>query len=135
MKKLRAVGAISLAIMLVGCGNKEVLNIGKPLQYEGEEEVDFEKEITEAKTIDTVRELIQESEEIEAPETYNKDEAVFFSLDRPKEGVSEMRRYLYIQNDGSSVLKAEGQKGSDDFPDRYYALNEEQTTVLLNLLN
>lgn len=106
MKKLRAVGAISLAIMLVGCGNKEVLNIGKPLQYEGEEEVDFEKEITEAKTIDTVRELIQESEEIEAPETYNKDEALFFSLDRPKEGVSEMRRYLYIQNDGSSVLKA-----------------------------
>lgn len=126
---------VSIMILLAGCGKKEVLMVGTPFQdEEGQEAVNFEKEITDAKRIEAVRELVRKSEEIEESDGFTTEEVLFFSLDRPKEGVSEIRRYLYIEKDGSSVLKAKGQEGSDGFPDHHYALNEEQTTALLKLL-
>ncbi|MCT8137991.1 hypothetical protein H1D32_09620 [Anaerobacillus sp. CMMVII] len=58
--------------------------------------------------------------------SYLSEAEAFFSLDIPKEGISEIRRYIWYLGDGSAVLyyTATG----------YSALNREQTIELKNIL-
>lgn len=54
-----------------------------------------------------------------------REPETFFSLDRPKEGVSEIRRYIWYKDDSSAVLYNGGSN--------YSTLTKEQTDELKNV--
>ena len=103
-----------------------MINVGTPYNYKGTDGVKFESEITNSEVISKLRTIINGSENIEKTNNIEYVADVFFSLDRPKEGISEIRRYIWYQSDGSAIL-------SDDMSN-YYTLNKEQTKELKRIL-
>ncbi|MDN4607199.1 hypothetical protein [Sporosarcina highlanderae] len=135
MKKyIWSVLILSIAVIFAGCTKKEVIRVGTPFNDDGVEGINFHYEITESKSIKALREIVKNADEIDKPKELGKEPEIFFSLDRPKEGISEIRRYVYYQDDGSSILCSEGVSGPDGFLDMYFSLNENQTNELKNVL-
>lgn len=122
MKKFIWIASLFTSLMLFGCSADELIRVGTPV--EGGIEFDFE--ITDSEIISQVRTLIKEEwREIEKPEGLSDIAEAFFSLDRPKEGVAEIWRYVWYEEDGTSVL-------FDEF--QYYSLTKSQTEELKQLL-
>ncbi|MCT2536254.1 hypothetical protein NC661_13535 [Aquibacillus koreensis] len=116
---------IGMSVMLLGCSANEVIKVGNPFNDEGTEGVNFNNEITDEKAITELKTIIDNSKEIDKPNIENEAE-VFFQLDRPDESVSEIRRYIWFQDDGSAVLFDGGSS--------YSTLTKEQTTKLKSIL-
>lgn len=114
--------------MGVGCTKEEVIRVGTPFDDKRGEGVDFNSEITDSEAIRTLRELSKEAEDIEEPKDLKKVADTFFSLDRPKEFTTEILRYVWYQEDGSSILYS----GSYDI---YFILTKEQTNELKRILD
>ena len=106
------------------------MRIGTPVNDEGGEGVNFYNEITDSEAIETLREIVKNADEIDRPKELEEKSDVFISLDETKKGVSEIQRYIYYQEDGSSNLSVDGVSGSDGFSDGYFTLNEKQTDEL-----
>lgn len=121
---------LSFFVILAGCARGEVLRIGTPVNDEGGEGVNFYNEITDSEAIETLREIVKNADEIDRPKELEEKSDVFISLDETKKGVSEIQRYIYYQEDGSSNLSVDGVSGSDGFSDGYFTLNEKQTDEL-----
>jgi hypothetical protein len=111
--------------MLSGCTESDVIRVGTPFSDEGREGVVFDHEITEEEALDRLRTVIEKEESIdEASVTGDAD--VYFQLERPEEGISEIARYVWFQEDGSAVLSG--------LMDEYSTLTEEQTLELKRIL-
>ncbi|WP_138420857.1 hypothetical protein [Aquibacillus sediminis] len=111
--------------MLLGCSADEVIKVGSPFNDEGTEGVKFNNEITDEEAITKLRTIIDNSKGIDKPSIENEAEA-FFQLDRPDESVSEIRRYIWFQDNGSAVLFDGGSN--------YSILTKEQTLELKSIL-
>lgn len=133
-KHFWVVVVLSFSVILAGCARGEVLRIGTPFNDEGGEGINFYNEITDSEAIETLRESVKNADEIDQPIELRQESDVFISLDKTKKGISEIQRYIYYQEDGSSILSVDGVSGSDEFPDRYFTLNEKQTDELKNVL-
>ena len=114
--------------MLSGCSANEVIRVGTPFNENGDEGIEFNKEITDSDSIEALRGIIDKVEEIEEPHDLNKEHETFFSLDRPKEGIAEMWLYVFYQDDGSSILYNDG-------ADVYFALSKKETTKLRSIID
>ena len=112
--------------MLFGCSPDEIIRVGTPFHNNGTDGVKFHDEITDTETITSLRTLIKNAKDIEEPNDLTKEPEVFFSLDKPKEGISEIRRYIWYQDDGSAVLYNEATG--------YSILTKKQTIELKNIL-
>ncbi len=121
-----ALTTIFISVLLFGCSANEVINVGTPYNYKGTDGVKFENEITNSEVISKLRTIINGSEKVDKTNNIENVADVFFSLDRPKDGISEIRRYIWYQSDGSAIL-------SDDMSN-YYTLNKEQTKELKRIL-
>lgn len=113
--------------MIVGCTKEEVLRVGTPFNDNGDEGVKFHSDITDSASIAAVREIIKDENDMEEPKDLGKVADIFFSLDRPKESTSEIRRYVWYRDDASSILYSEGSSN-------YSALTKEQTNELKRIL-
>lgn len=111
--------------MLLGCSAAEVIKVGHPFNEKGTEGVRFHTEITDKEAITKLRTIIDQSKGIDKLNMGNEADA-FFQLDRPDEGISEIRRYIWFQDDGSAVLYDEGSN--------YSTLTKEQTLELRSVL-
>ena len=80
--------------VIIGCSAEEVIRVGTPFNHNGNEGVEFHNEITDSESITHLRTIIDKVKEIEEPNDINKEPEIFFSLDRPKDGISEIRFYL-----------------------------------------
>ncbi|MFF2449622.1 hypothetical protein ACFVSW_21500 [Neobacillus sp. NPDC058068] len=116
---------IVMSMMLLGCSADEVIRVGTPYNYKGTDGVKFDTEITNSEAISKLRTIINHSKEIEKPDGIENLADVYFSLDRPKEGIGEIVRYMWYQDDGSSILSS---------GDYYYTLTKEQTGELKGIL-
>ncbi|ATP40573.1 hypothetical protein CSE16_11210 [Solibacillus sp. R5-41] len=103
-----------------------LFRVGTPFNENGVKGVKFDKEITNSKSIESLRTLIKKVRDIDEPNGLNKESNIFFSLDRPKDGISEIRLYIWYQDDGSSILKTDSNS--------YFALTKEHTNELKNIL-
>lgn len=121
---------ISFTMMLAGCTKEAVIEVGTPFEDDGGSGVNIHTEITDAKMVERLRDIMAEAKEIDEPEDFDKDSQLFFSLNRPKEGVAEIMRHVYLQNDGQSILTIEGYEG----PESYFTLDEKQTNELKDIL-
>lgn len=116
-----------MLIMLSGCSANEVIRVGTPFNEDGSEGVKFHKDITNSESIDALRRILENVEDIEEPKDLSKEDETFFSLDRPKESVTESRLYVWYQNDGRSILYGDGVNA-------YFSLTKKQTTELRSIL-
>lgn len=122
MKKLIWIATIFSSLMLFGCSAAEIVKVGTPV----EDGIEFDFEIKDTERISQIRTLIkEESQEIEKPDGLSDIAEAFFSLDRPKEGVAEIWRYIWYEEDGTAIL-------FDEF--NYYTLGKVQTEELKQLL-
>lgn len=127
MKKfLGVVFFLVLTVLLLGCSPDEVIRVGTPFNENGSEGVLFDKDITDSESIESLRAIIKKVKDIEEPKALNNEPNTFFTLDRPNEGVSEIRLYVFYQEDGSSILYNESSG--------YYALTKEYTDELKGIL-
>lgn len=116
-----------MSVMFLGCSANEVIRIGTPFNDKRGEGVDFHTEVTDTEAITKVRTIINNLEEIEEP-LYLKDIAdVFISLDRLADSVTEIRRYIWYQDDGSAILYGDGNA-------KYYNMTEQQHNELKRIL-
>ena len=125
-KKFTWLTTIVMSVLLLGCSANEVINVGTPYNYKGTVGVEFESEISNSEVIAKLRTIVDDLERIEKTNSIEAEADVFFSLDRPKEGVSEIRLYVWYQSDGSAILF----DGSSD----YFTLSIEQTKELKRIL-
>ncbi|WP_172371960.1 hypothetical protein [Sporosarcina jiandibaonis] len=101
--------------------------MGTPFNENGTEGINIDKEIKDSKSIEALRAIIRKAREIEEPIELDSEPETFFSLDRPKEGISELWLYVLYQDDGSSILYNEGSNS-------YFALSKEQTNELRSII-
>jgi hypothetical protein len=113
--------------MFSSCSESELIRVGTPSFNEKGKSISFDKEIKDSESIEALRAIIRKRTEIEEPKDLDSEPDSFFSLDRPKEGISELWLYVYYQDDGSSVLYNDGVNG-------YFALSKEQTNELRSIL-
>lgn len=116
-----------MALILFGCSAEEVIRVGTPFNHNGNEGVEFHNEITDSESITNLREIIDKVKEIEEPNDINKEPKIFFSLDRPKEGISEIRFYMWDEDDGSVILYNDGSNS-------YFTLTENLSNELKGII-
>lgn len=111
-----------LAILgLFGCSANEVLRVGTPT----EDGAEFHNDITSSEVIATFRMMMQEAEEIEAPNGLKDVADVVVFLNRRKEGIAEISEDVWYEEDGTAVL----------FRDpHYYILGVKQTELLKEMI-
>lgn len=127
-KSIMLTTIIFLAVLAGGCGSNEIIRVGTPFQNDGTTGVEFHTDITDSEAMTDLRTVIEMEEETEKPENLTREPDTFFKLDRPEEGVSEIRRYVWYLEDGSSVLS------SDESGQEFFTLTEEQTTDLKSII-
>ena len=128
MKKLVFIfSVLILSVMAIGCTKEEVLKVGTPFIDDGGEGIKFHSDITDSASIGTLREILNNEDDVEKPKDLGEVADTFFSLDKPKEGIAEIRRSVWYQDDASSILYSEG-------ADIYSALTAEQTNELKRIL-
>ncbi|QOY38123.1 hypothetical protein AWH56_011635 [Anaerobacillus isosaccharinicus] len=116
-----------ISVMLLGCSVNEVIRVGTPFNDKRGEGVDFHTEVTDREAITKVRTIINSLEEIEEPHYLKDIPDAFISLDRLAESVSEIRRYIWYQDDGSAILNVDG--GS-----KFYNMTKQQHNELKRIL-
>ena len=113
-----------LSIFVAGCSSNEVIKVGEPFYEENREGVTIQHEITDEATVNELRELMGEAEGAGA---VNAEADSYFQIDRPDDHVTDIRRYLWFQEDGSTILY----DGHND----YFKLNNDNTLELKRLLD
>ncbi|MGM0898077.1 MAG: hypothetical protein ACQEV0_09260 [Bacillota bacterium] len=131
---LLLVSAIIPVILLIGCAEDEVVRVGTPFNNEGTTGADFHSSFKDPETISELRTLIEKEEKIGRPNDLIAAPDLVFTLDRPEENVSEIWRYVWYQEDGSSVLSNRESAVSVEEDQEFYVMNEEQTTELKSIL-
>ncbi|RLQ89873.1 hypothetical protein [Planomicrobium sp. Y74] len=134
MKRLKWLIATAIfAILLGGCSsNNEVIRIGTPFQEDETSGVKFHTDITAAESITDLRDIINTEKEVEQPADLSSLADTFFTLDIPEEGVSEISRYVWYQEDGSTILSNDGLAGNED--QDFFILTADQTEELKHIL-
>ena len=134
MKHLKGLIAIAvLAITLAGCSsNDEVIRIGTPFQEDETSGVKFHADITASESITDLRDIMNTEKEVEQPEDLSSLADTFFTLDIPEEGVSEISRYVWYQEDGSTILSNDDLAGNED--QNFFILTADQTEELKHIL-
>ncbi len=112
--------------MLFACSSDEVIRIGTPHNSEGTTWVKFSNEITDSEVIHKVRTIVENSQGIDKPILIEVKADVFFQLNNPSKGISEIDRYIWFQEDGSAILYNEAVG--------YSTLTKEQTLELKSIL-
>ncbi|MCM3759026.1 hypothetical protein M3197_16425 [Sporosarcina aquimarina] len=108
-----------------GCSADEGIRIGTPVNRT---EISFEMEIKDAESIEALRMIIKEAREIEEPKDFDRKPDTFFTLERRKEGISEMWFYVFYQEDGSSILYNDGANS-------YFTLSKQETNELRDIID
>ncbi|PKH12113.1 hypothetical protein [Planomicrobium sp. MB-3u-38] len=134
MKHLKGLIAIAvLAITLAGCSsNDEVIRIGTPFQEDETSGVKFHTDITNTESITDLRDIMNTEKEVEQPADLSSLADTFFTLDIREEGVSEISRYVWYQEDGSTILSNDDLAGNED--QNFFILTADQTEELKHIL-
>ncbi|WP_157129972.1 hypothetical protein [Sporosarcina ureae] len=116
-----------MSVMVMGCTKEEVLRVGAPFIDDGGEGIKFHSDLSDSASIGTLREIMNDEKKVEKPRDLREVADTFFSLDKPKESIAEISRYVWYQDDASAILYNEGS-------DIYSDLPAEQTNELKRIL-
>lgn len=127
-------GCIPLFI-IIGCSEEEMVRVGTPFEDDGTTGAEYHTDYTDSETIAELRKLIEMEEKTEPPEELSAVADLVIIFDKPKENVSELRRYVWYLEDGNSVLSNRESPMTEGSNSEFYTLNEEQTIELKGILD
>ncbi|RAZ81370.1 hypothetical protein [Planococcus halotolerans] len=136
MKQLKwLIATAILAITLAGCSSEEeLIRVGAPFQEDETSGIKFHTDIKAAESITDLRGIISTEKEVEKPADLTGLADTFFTLEIPEEGVSEIWRYVWYQEDGSTILSNDNLAGDENEDQDFFILTADQTEELKRIL-
>lgn len=136
MRKIKLLIATALlTASLTGCSSEgEVIRIGEPYLKDETSGVKFHTDVTDPDAIAALRDLVSTEKETEKPEDLLAQADTSFILDIPEEGVLEIWRYVWYQEDGSAILSNEDLVANVKDYQKFYMLAAEQTEELKGII-
>ncbi|QHJ69930.1 hypothetical protein [Planococcus halotolerans] len=136
MKQLKwLIATAILTITLAGCSSEEeVIRVGAPFQEDETSGVRFHTDITDAESITDLRGIINTGKEVDQPADLTGLADTFFTLEIPEEGVSEIWRYVWYQEDGSTILSNDSLSGDENEDQNFFILTADQTEELKRII-
>lgn len=135
MKKSIVLGIIAaIAIFLSACSSNEVIRVGVPFTDGITEGVLFKKDINDRASIVTLRTILHNETEVESFDRLSIEPQAVFTIDRPEEGVQEVRRFVWYRDNGGAIMSNERNVLSHKENQEFFRLTAEQTQELKEIL-
>ncbi|WP_434399841.1 hypothetical protein M1Q06_12630 [Planococcus sp. 11815] len=123
-----------MAIVLSACTNNEVIRVGVPFTDGLTEGVHFQKDISDRASIVSLRTILQNETELESLDWLSVEPQAVFTIDRPDDGVQEIRRFIWYRDNGRAIMSNERNVLSHKENQEFFRLTAEQTQDLKKIL-
>lgn len=123
-----------MAIMLSACTHNEVIRVGVPFTDGMTEGVHYQKDIKDRASIVTLRTILQNETELESLDRLSVEPQAVFTIDRPDDGVQEVRRFVWYRDSGRAIMSNERNVLSPKEDQEFFRLTAEQTQDLKKIL-
>ena len=125
---------IAMAIVLSACTHNEVIRVGVPFTDGLTEGVHFQKDISDRASIVSLRTILQNETELESLDRLSVEPQAVFTIDRPDDGVQEIRRFVWYRDNGRAIMSNERNVLSHKENQEFFRLTAEQTQDLKKIL-
>ncbi|RLJ90688.1 hypothetical protein DFR62_0836 [Planococcus citreus] len=125
---------IAMAIVLSACTHNEVIRVGVPFSDGLTEGVHFQKDISDRASIVSLRTILQNETELESLDRLSVEPQAVFTIDRPDDGVQEVRRFVWYRDNGRAIMSNERNVLSHKENQEFFRLTAEQTQDLKKIL-
>lgn len=125
---------MAMAIMLSACTHNEVIRVGVPFTDGMTEGVHFQKDIKDRASIVSLRTILQNETELESLDRLSIEPQAVFTIDRPDDGVQEVRRFVWYRDNGRAIMSNERNVLSHKENQEFFRLTAEQTQDLKKIL-
>lgn len=123
-----------MAIVLSACTHNEVIRVGVPFTDGLTEGVHFQKDISDRASIVSLRTILQNETELESLDRLSVEPQAVFTIDRPDDGVQEIRRFVWYRDNGRAIMSNERNVLSHKENQEFFRLTAEQTHDLKKIL-
>lgn len=123
-----------MAIVLSACTHNEVIRVGVPFTDGLTEGVHFQKDISDRASIVSLRTILQNETELESLDRLSVEPQAVFTIDRPDDGVQEVRRFVWYRDNGRAIMSNERNVLSHKENQEFFRLTAEQTQDLKKIL-
>ncbi|WP_211654870.1 hypothetical protein [Planococcus alpniumensis] len=123
-----------MAIMLSACTHNEVIRVGVPFTDGMTEGVHFQKDIKDRASVVSLKTILQNEKELESLDRLSIEPQAVFTIDRPDDGVQEVRRFVWYRDNGRAVMSNERNVLSHKENQEFFRLTAEQTQELKKIL-
>jgi len=123
-----------MAIMLSACTHNEVIRVGVPFTDGLTEGVLFKKDIKDRASVVSLKTILQNEKELESLDRLSIEPQAVFTLDRPDDGVQEIRRFVWYRDNGRAIMSNERNVLSHKENQEFFRLTAEQTQDLKKIL-
>ncbi|MFP3355740.1 hypothetical protein [Planococcus citreus] len=123
-----------MAIVLSACTHNEVIRVGVPFSDGLTEGVHFQKDISDRASIVSLRTILQNETELESLDRLSVEPQAVFTIDRPDDGVQEVRRFVWYRDNGRAIMSNERNVLSHKENQEFFRLTAEQTQDLKKIL-
>ena len=125
---------IAMAVVLSACTHNEVIRVGVPFSDGLTEGVHFQKDISDRASIVSLRTILQNETELESLDRLSVEPQAVFTIDRPDDGVQEVRRFVWYRDNGRAIMSNERNVLSHKENQEFFRLTAEQTQDLKKIL-
>lgn len=123
-----------MAVVLSACTHNEVIRVGVPFSDGLTEGVHFQKDISDRASIVSLRTILQNETELESLDRLSVEPQAVFTIDRPDDGVQEVRRFVWYRDNGRAIMSNERNVLSHKENQEFFRLTAEQTQDLKKIL-
>ena len=120
--------------MLSACTHNEVIRVGVPFTDGMTEGVHYQKDIKDRASIVTLRTILQNEKEFDSLDRLAVEPQAVFTIDRPDDGVQEVRRFVWYRDSGRAIMSNERNVLSPKENQEFFRLTAEQTQDLKKIL-
>lgn len=121
--------------MLSACSNSnEVIRVGVPFTDGLTQGVHYQKDIKDRASIVTLRTILQNEKEFDSLDRLAVEPQAVFTIDRPDDGVQEVRRFVWYRDSGRAIMSNERNVLSPKENQEFFRLTAEQTQDLKKIL-
>lgn len=125
---------MAMTIMLSACTHNEVVRVGVPFTDGLTEGVHFQKDIKDRASIVSLKTILKNEKELESLDRLSIEPQAVFTIDRPDDGVQEVRRFVWYRDNGRAVMSNERNVLSHKENQEFFRLTAEQTQELKKIL-
>ncbi|MGX7595052.1 hypothetical protein ACWNS2_07390 [Planococcus plakortidis] len=126
---------MAVAILLSACTHNEVIRVGVPFTDGLTEGVHFHKDISDRASVVTLKTILKNETELESVDRrLSVEPQAVFTIDRPDDGVQEVRRFVWYRDNGRAIMSNERNVLSRKENQEFFRLTAQQTQDLKKIL-